>query len=526
MQQSKINIIREPCIMFLNALKNVASNSKVTLLLFNDKTSEITGTFDELISCVQSMNADCGTRFDIMLDVLKQCISHMDSSYKKYVFALTDGMHNGDVNELLSNSTNAGILNLALGIGTEHNVECKLLRYLSGNSQDTFHLNICPSDVIETINGGCFEGLLATDNMKNVSFDIIFENNEPIKILGNYPQVPISEAEYQQLLERNATLGVNSNIICTDYSKHRFVISPKNTISETELFKKSRNEKMHFFIAIDVSGSMNDYIYVNNQPCKKNHNQQCTSKYVKVTTDQIATFTSNSITMFSGNVKAIIVNYNQNNEQKTEVVTVMTSNSSDSTEKRYQEYSDIISEISFINKLPHQTDDIKTHLAELNERKQLIMADHSSNNISHMIGYYLFLAQEINKYNVYQSIRIIEHIYKHKTQFLAETNAITIEWLKTQCTILWHQIEKIYANRHSSMGIYLQPTTSAIASRACASYLSSVASQPTYEIDAPQPQRTSSTMYHSGMAQPIQSSSTTIVNQSYGACESYEEDEN
>lgn len=396
----KIDLIKEPIKIFLRAMKNVSPLSKVTLGKYDTTTEFFDGTVDEIIRHVEQLHQRGSTDFIQMCKAVKERISTIEPDYTPYLFVLTDGQHNsgGTIEKLLRDKSLHGMFNMTFGIGNERSVENNLLKHLSGNIEDAHHVTENPVEIEDIINGGCFEGVISL-GMRNVNIDAIFESDSDISILGEKGRCYLDQTKLNTLI-----LGTNNvfNTMaeCKKVCDSHFVIS--SIFNEGDTFvgdmDKFKEKKIHFFIMIDISGSMSEIVYLNNihqhvptqtvpsTPVCINV-QEPKKQYTKVSLRDMANFTQNSNIIIRGNLKYLIINYeNSNKEHKCELIrftdetpthtTCDGSNVIDNNHEMYpskiREYGIIMNELENISKIPK----VRHNFKEIKERIQALHNSH------------------------------------------------------------------------------------------------------------------------------------------------------
>ena len=221
---SKLQLIKGPIITFLGALKMVSPKSIVSLIAYDDQTKVYNGSIDEIIDHVNALRTRGSTDFVQMINRLKEELANSNPEFEKFIFGLTDGMHNvgRSVQEILNDESTYNIFNMTLGIGSQHDVQHDLLKHLTGNSDDKYHLSKNAVEIEDIINGGCFEGVLAK-NIHQATFELLFENSSDVCVLGEESRSEMTKQEYQ-------TYIVGKELV-SDVSLHDFL----NEINENEI---------------------------------------------------------------------------------------------------------------------------------------------------------------------------------------------------------------------------------------------------------------------------------------------------
>lgn len=424
---SKLELIKDPITTFLLTIKTLAPLCNVSLVEYSTTAKINNGTIDEQIQNINDMYPSNQTNFKAMTDAVKQIKANIDPSYDVFSFVLTDGKHNVGcpIDDLYNDKSLNGLFNLTLGIGNKFNVEHKLLKYLVGISNnadekqtisDFCPITTDPGEILELINGGCFEGLNSI-GMASVSFEAIYENPHYIT------SVTQSENQYEmqfvalgifdkQYMDENDVNSYICNLKTNNYqliAKHlnndHIVIQNANLSKSTNLFE---SKKIHFIIAIDNSASMGEktYMYDFHNHISDNKTSihkpdlsdkidpiikldQCNdieqivklkqSKYVKVEFCKIPCMTHTTNIFIKGNLKHLIVKYTDYNKiQHVELINFV-STSEDNNIKHdqntfnmfniLQTYIDILAKINFINDMielkSHTQSDIEQKIQNL-----------------------------------------------------------------------------------------------------------------------------------------------------------------
>ena len=293
---SKLQLVKEPIITFLSALKMVSPKSIVSLIAYDDHTTVYNGTIDEIIRHVNALHTRGSTDFVQMINKLKEELANSNPEFEKFIFGLTDGMHNvgRSVQEILNDESTYNIFNMTLGIGSQHDVQHDLLKHLSGNSDDKYHLTKNAADIEDIINGGCFEGVLAK-NIHQATFELLFENSSDVCVLGEDSRSEMTRQEYLTYLDSIRDIPSNKNIKCNEVCPNHFVVSVSDNkleIIDEPNMSKLKDKQIHFFICVDISGSMNDMIYSQHQTMNHITNHQPvmrTSSHVPFVHNQVDT---------------------------------------------------------------------------------------------------------------------------------------------------------------------------------------------------------------------------------------------
>jgi hypothetical protein len=282
---SKIELIKGPLETFLSATKNVAPLSKVTLVAYDDMPHVTTGTIDEIISAVRNLHTGGSTNFISMIKEVRKIMDEISATnstnateekYTPYLFVLTDGHHNhgGPIEQLTNDASIKGLFNLTLGIGSTYDVQSDLLQHLSGDNEDGNHISSNAVEIEDLINGGCFEGVISL-GMRNVVFDAVFETDSDkedstdICVLGEESRTLMSKSDLSDYLSKlnvdESGKTVTNNIaICKEVCESHYVLVPINAESSTKIDTNSANKflntRTHFIIALDRSGSMADFV--------------------------------------------------------------------------------------------------------------------------------------------------------------------------------------------------------------------------------------------------------------------------
>lgn len=393
----KIDLVKEPIKTFLRAMKNVSPLSKATIGSYDTTTQFYDGTIDDIIQHVDQLYQRGCTDFIQMCSAVKQKISTIEPEYTPYLFVLTDGQHNsgGTIENLLEDKSLRGMFNMTFGIGNEHDVDNILLKHLSGYIEDAHHVTENPVEIEDIINGGCFEGVTSL-GMRNVKIDAIFESDNGISLLGEKERCYLDQSELDTIILGTGN-EFNTMTECKKVCDSHFVISSISNenagfVGDMDKFKE---KKIHFFIMVDISGSMGDLVHFNDIHNNTQRQEQTVTtttttfgnsvpenhkpkkQYTKVSLRDMANFTQNSNIIIRGDLKYLIINYeNSTKKHKCELIQIITTThtSCDDTHvhevypSKIQEYSIIANElenISKISKIRHNFKEIKKRIQSL-----------------------------------------------------------------------------------------------------------------------------------------------------------------
>lgn len=349
---SRLNIIKDPLSRFVRQLNDISSNSRITLIKFSNITDIITDNILEEINNLQSRG---GTDFIQMIDKFKKELDKIDSEYQPFLFILTDGQHNvgGNIEELLGDDTINGKFNMCLGIGSEDEIESRLLKKLSGFRDDTYYVSSDQDEIYDIINGACLEGLYSKIN--NVKFTLVFKN-EDIIITGEKTREYLDKEELNEYL-KDINI-VSEKIICENLDSNNYLLKP------LDVNTKISEKKMHFFICVDISGSMSETIHKKEKYYKKHQKIEKQDKeFVKIEIEEISNYTDNTNIIFNGKLVSVIVEYKFNDNIVKELIEVKL-DSEYTFNKKINEYITILDELNKINELSDQSE-IKDRIQKL-----------------------------------------------------------------------------------------------------------------------------------------------------------------
>jgi hypothetical protein len=434
---SKINLVKNSLDSFLSTIQNIAPLCNITLITYNSDTEIFNGTITEIKTIINNLDTIGATNFIKMTNVVKQIL--LNINIEKYAFILTDGYHNegGSIDTLLNDESINGIFNITLGIGNNYSVETDLLNHLSGNIE---YANLITSKIIEIKNfiiGTCFEGILNL-GMQKVEFEAIFESDQQIIVCDEKNREYFTDNElaiYLLKLNKDQTdKPIFNNIAkCYEIYNSYYIIAPNSNI-KSNLESKYLDKQIHFVIAIDNSKSMSENIEIisNNQ----NSNQILKRKYIndnisdvisdtiqdilsdtlldtykhltKISFKEMVNFTEISNFIFKGNLKYLIIKYNDINKiQKIELIpityyidnSVKKSVEKSNTVQIIIEYIEIINKLELINQIPKIINNFK----EIKEK--------------------------------------IKQLHQLHITFITNIEDKNIdEWLISQCRVLWEQV--------------------------------------------------------------------------------------
>jgi hypothetical protein len=302
--------------------------------------------------------------------------------------------------ELLDDQSLKGLFNLALGIGKKSNIDHELLEHLSdctANDSNQTKSEKCqittdPGEILEVINGGCFEGLSST-GMTSVSFEAIYEFESESGCEMQFVALNIFDKQYMTESDVNSYIynlekKHSNQLIAKHLNNEHVVIQPVNLPESTNLLQ---SKKIHFIIAIDKSASMSDqttpYKFNNfdfnhiesntfdykkpNTPGIKIQKLSLTDnldpnkikkepKYIKVQFGKISYMTHTTNIFLKGNLKHLIVKYTDSNKnQHVEPIDVISTSENNIKHDHntlnmlniLQTYIDILEQINLTNNM-------------------------------------------------------------------------------------------------------------------------------------------------------------------------------
>jgi len=450
----KIELIKMPLLTVLSTIQIISPLSKIVLIEYNSNVYVTSGTISDIIEKVKNLQICGSTNFKKLTECVKNEIIKVDPEYSIFKFILTDGKHTegGLVCDLINDQTNKGLFDITLGIGDETNVGCDLLKHLSNNIEDAYCVTTNPTIIEDTINGGCFEGLISL-NIKQANIDIIFdaeENKNNMYVFGEKNRKFIDQFELDDLLKNNT--DTNQKIICDEIYDNHYIIKSKEDLDLITVNNQLKNNKIQFIIAIDTSGSMGSCVrlkkYENFGTEQKNNifipeeeiNTIQPKKYIKLSLNEIANFTHNNNLLIRGKPLYAIIKYNYKNYNKSELIEIShikKNNQLTEFNKKIIDYVNIISEIERIDK-------IKKSIENLNIIK---------NNIIMLYNDNLGFVNDID-------------------------NKIKENWLIHYCKTLWEQLTLRYKNVLSTgeKFIYFNKVTPSLLCRTVSSNISSQSS--------------------------------------------------
>jgi len=418
--KSRIDLIRQPVCTFIDCVQNIAPNSNITIIFYDDKVEvckplrdDGTTDFESLKRMIKNKYARGSTDFIKMTAAVKAELALLDPSVETYTFVLTDGHHNvgGNVSELTNDPSVNGLFNLTLGIGTTTSVNNSLLKYLSNATDDNgaHHVSCEEDHIIKVISGGCFEGLISM-NMRKVVFEAVFAKDQSTYVSGTASTVDMTQAKIDEYMRSApSTDDQCMKVPCTNIVKDIFCVGPSDyNISEDLAVMKQKfgDKKINFTVCIDISSSMSESVTkpyqvygdipstVEDTPKRQRTNSDDAEvedkPYTKVIFKEIGNFTNGINIVLRGKLLNLKVTYLQDGTEMRsqhvyrhpDVVTCCSMDETTHFEQALSQFIHIFQELENIDQIPKRRRnfaEIREKIAKLHEDNKdfLEQIDHS-----------------------------------------------------------------------------------------------------------------------------------------------------
>jgi len=392
-QLTKMELVKNTLCNFCCTVENGFPSCEVILYPFDDDISTITGTPLELQEKINLWKPRGGTDFIKMAKLAKEIRekTKTDEEFRHVLIKLSDGFHNtgGKIETILTDNSFESIFDFACCIGTESTVDRTSAKFLAKDDQVSNETEETENMII----GSCFEGLISSNNMSDITFEFIFENNSEVCLLGEEGREEMDEkdlTDYLNSVDRTSDnlSKVTGSVTCTELSNNHFTLcSTKHTIDSTEF--KDMKVKIHFFS--DISFSMNENVGSNTYniirsnllPISEEESESTEDilmkPYIKVTI-KFSSFNQNLAVIMRGNLKCATVRYLDKNTEHFEVVKGFNSDITKTDDESYMTESNPIIEkyMELITGLK-EIDNIPKHRSNFDLIKESIKTLHHDN---------------------------------------------------------------------------------------------------------------------------------------------------